>query len=134
MKKISFLLVVIFLAGCASLQTPKETNIAVSSLLDEIQIAINEIDARTKGSSLPPFKNAEVKLSTAAENATEGSGSLVLSGEGSKTTTNSNIITLELVPNPAVGRTLGRSTGHEIADYVIAAVTAVDDKNIAQNS
>ena len=129
MKKILLVLIVIYLSSCASLQTPKETNIAVSALLDEIQIAINEIDKRTKGSSLPPFKSAEVKLSTKVGKMTEGGASLVLSGEGSKTSADSNIITLELVPNPGVTKGLSRSTGHDIAEYVIAAVTAVDDKN-----
>jgi len=129
MKKIICFLIVIYLSGCAGLQTPEETNIAVSALLDEIQIAINEIDKRTEGSTLPPFKSAEVKLSTKVGIMTEGSASLVLSGEGSNTSTDSNIITLELVPNPDATKGLGRSTGHDVAEYVIAAVSAVDDKN-----
>lgn len=120
---------VVLLSGCASLQNPQQTNIAVSTLLDEIQIAINEIDAQTGGvSGLPPFKNAEVKLITKAKISTDGSASLVLSGERSKITTDSNILTLELVPNTSVVESLTESTGHQIAEYVIAAVTAVDEK------
>ena len=130
MKKILFpLIVVLFLSGCAILQTPKKTNVAVSSLLDEIQVAIDEINRRTEETSLPPFKSAEVKLSTKAEKTTEGSAALVLSGEGSKTTSDSNIITLELVPNQKTVKSLSKSTGHEIAEYVIAAVNAVNEKN-----
>lgn len=129
MKKISLGIIVLLLSACANLQTPKETNIAVSLLLDEIQIAINEIDKKTKGSSLPPFKSAEVKLATTASKKIDGSASLVLSGGGSKTTSNSNTITLILVPNPKQTKSLRKSTGHEIAEYVIAAVSAVDDKN-----
>lgn len=126
-KVIAF--VVVLLSGCANLQSPQETNIAVSTLLDEIQIAINEIDARTGSESgLPPFKNAEVKLTTKAKISTEGSASLVLSGEKSKTSTDSNVLTLELIPNPATAESLTESTGHQIAEYVIAAVTAVDEK------
>ncbi len=129
MKKLFFISLIAFLSACASLQTPKETNITVSTLLDEVQIAINEIDKKTKGSSLPPFQSATIKLSTAAGKTTDGKASLVLSGELSKTTTSSNSITLELVPNPDNAESLGRSTGHDIAEYVIAAVTAIDEEN-----
>jgi hypothetical protein len=128
MKNYILILFVTILTGCASI-TAKETNIAVSSLLDEIQIAINEIDKQTKGGSLPPFKSAEVKLSTKAVKTDEGSASLFLSGGKSKATTNSNTITLELVPNPDTSKSRTTITGHEIAKYVIAAVKAVDDKN-----
>ena len=53
---------------------------------------------------------------------------MVLSGGGSKTTSNSNTITLELVPNPKAVKILSTSTGHDIANYVVAAVSAVDKK------
>ena len=121
--------IVLLLSGCANLQSPKETNVAVSALLDEIQIAINEIDKETsKVSGLPPFKSAEVKLSTEAKFSSEGSASLILSGEKSKSSTDSNVLTLELVPNPSAAAQLTKSTGHQIAEYVIAAVMAVDKK------
>ena len=129
MRNLFIVLVVALLSACASLQSPQETNVAVSSLLDEIQIAINEIDEKTKGSSLPPFQSATIKLSTAAGKTTDGKASLVLSGNASKTTSNSNSITLELVPNPDTTKSLDKSTGHEIAEYVVAAVTAIDEKN-----
>ena len=129
MKNIIFIALISFLSACSSLQTPKETNIAVSSLLDEVQIAINEIDEKTKGSSLPPFQSATIKLSTAAGKTTDGKAALVLSGEASKTTTNSNLITLELVPNPSTEKSLTQTTGHEIAECVIAAVKAIDEEN-----
>jgi len=126
-KVIAF--VVVLLSGCANLQSTEETNIAVSTLLDEIQIAINEIDAKTgSDSGLPPFKNAEVKLTTKAKISTEGSASLVLSGGKSKTSTDSNVLTLELIPNSSTAELLAKSTGRQIAEYVIAAVTAVDEK------
>ncbi|MCR6654058.1 MAG: hypothetical protein NVV73_22410 [Cellvibrionaceae bacterium] len=129
MKKYILTLIVALLSGCASIHSPQETNIAVSALLDEIQIAINEIDARTGGGSgLPPFKNAEIKLVTKVKTSTTGSASLVLSGQKGKTSTDSNILTLELVPNPVVEAPLFESTGQHIADHVIAAFTAVDDK------
>jgi hypothetical protein len=110
------------------LRTPPETNIAVSSLLDEIQIAVNEISERTKGTSLPPFHSAEITLSTKAATTTSGGASLVLSGKGSRETTDSNVITLELVPSSSPVKTRGPTTGHEIAEYVIASVSAIDAK------
>jgi len=128
-RKILLLSIIILMSGCAPLQTPEETNIAVSALLGEIQIAINEIDKKTKVTSLSPFKYAELKLSTKSGKTDEGKASLVLSGKKSKTTTDSNTITLELVPNPKTVENLTRSNGHEIANYVIAAVTAIDENN-----
>ena len=59
----------------------------------------------------------------------EGSGTLVLSGGASKSSTNTNTITLELVPNSDKQTLTESNTGLDIANYVIAAVTAVDDKN-----
>ena len=129
MKNILLVILVSFLTACSSLHSPQETNVAVSSLLDEIQIAINEIDEKTKGSSLPPFQSATIILSTATGKTTDGKASLVLSGNASKTTSNSNIITLELVPSPDTTKSLDKSTGHEIAEYVVAAVTAIDKEN-----
>ena len=127
MKIKLILVLLLLLTGCANLQSPKETNVAVSVLLNEIQIAINEINSKTTGdTSLPPFKSAEVKLSTKAGITSGGSASLVLSGEQSNTTTDSNILTLELVPNPISAESFTKSTGHDIAEYVIAAVSAVD--------
>lgn len=121
-------MILILLSGCSTLQTPEETNIAVSALLVEIQIAINEINAEAEAnSSLPPFKNAEVKLTTKAKITTEGKASLYLSGEKSKAATNSNIITLELVPNADTTKPLVETTGRRIARYVIAAVKAADE-------
>lgn len=130
MKKIlvCLLAVAVTVSGCASFQTPAETNVAVSSLLDEIQIAVNEINERTKGTSLPPFQSAEITLSTKAGTTTSGEASLVLSGKGSRETIDSNVITLELVPNPSAVKRSGRDTGHEIAKYVIASVTAIDTR------
>lgn len=119
-----------FLAAPA-FKSHKKTSIAVSTLLDQIQIAINEIDARTgEGSYLPPFKNAEAKLITKAKISTEGGASLVISGEKSKTYRDSNVLTLELVPTPLAAELLTKSTGHQIAEYVIATVTAVDKKGV----
>jgi hypothetical protein len=129
MKIKIFAFIVVLLSGCASIHSAQETNIAVSSLLDEIQIAINKINEQAgPDSGLPPFKNAEVKLVTKAEVSTDGSASLVLSGEKGNTFTDSNIITLELVPNSALAEPLSQSAGQQIAEHVIAAVTAVDGK------
>lgn len=133
MKNLILIVVIFVITGCASLQTTQETNIAVSALLDEIQIAINEIAERIpKESSLPPFKKAEVKLSTKATVTTGGSAALVLSGEKNKTTTDTNLLTLVLVPKPGQFNTLDMGTGHSIANYVIAAVGAIDEKDFLE--
>lgn len=128
MKKILVYVLFLSLSGCASLQTPKQTNIAVSALLDELQVAINEIDKGTQSSSLPPFKSAEVKLVTEARSADSGEVSLFLSGKAGKVMSNSNTITLVLESNDTSKMGLTRSSGQKIADYVIAAVSAIDEK------
>lgn len=128
--KIFFIVALIyFLSACSSLMSPRATNIAVSALLDEVQIAINEIDEKTKDSSLPPFQSATIKLSTVTANTRDGQATLVLSGAASNTTTNSNLIVLELVPNTSIAKPLRQTTGYEIAEYVIAAVKAIDEEN-----
>ena len=130
MKIIIFVVVSLLLSGCASLQSPRESGISVEALLDQIQIAINEINAeKNPKSSLPPFKSAEVKLSTKSGITTEGKASLVLSGEKSRASTDSNILTLELVPDTSAAKAHIDSTGHQIAEYVISAVLAVDSKD-----
>jgi hypothetical protein len=130
-NKLSIYLIALLLlfSGCASLRSPDETGIAVSVLLDEIQIAINEIGEQTAGTSLPPFKGAQVKLVTKAGITDGGGASLVLSAEGKKTTMDTNTLTLDLVPNPSATKAAPTGTGQEIAKYVVAAVAAVDQKN-----
>ena len=64
MKKIILCILMLVISGCASLQTPKETNIAVSEILKQLQYTIDEIAKKPKGSSLPPLKEAEIKLTT----------------------------------------------------------------------
>ena len=128
LRSILVLFIILF-SGCATLRTPEDTGIAVSTLLDEIQIAVNEINEKTAGSSLPPFKGAKVKLVTKIGMTSEGSASLVLSGERKTTSTDSNTITLDLIPNPDATKAASDSKGHEIAKYVIAAVSAVDEKS-----
>lgn len=132
MKSIIGLIFVVVFSGCATLQSPKETSIAVSVLLDELQIAINEINLQTQGSSLPPFKNAEVVLSTKAGITKEGSAALVLTAEGKKSTIESNTLTLVLGPSNAQKANLGASTGKQLAEYVVAAVNAIDSKKFLQ--
>lgn len=114
--------------GCAQLSTPKETGIAVGNLIDELQIAVNQIGGETKGSSLPPLKLATVTFATTLEKDTGGGANLMLAAKGSRQSEESNSIELELVPDPNPTKTLGRSSGNEIADYVVAAVRAVDKK------
>lgn len=132
MKRIVCVLVIIFLSGCAGLQTAKETNIAVSMLIDEIQIAINEINDKTNGSSLPPFQKAEVTLSTEATKNTEGKASFYLSAKGGYKNSNSNSIYFVLVPSSEKKVGIAPTSGHEIAEYVIATIQAIDKKQYLQ--
>ncbi len=128
MKKYILITVVFLIYGCSTL-TSKETNIAVTQILDEIQIAINEINKQTQRTSLPPFKNAEVVLSSKAGTTKEGSAALILSAEGKKSTNESNTLTLILAPKSAQEKSLVEGTGKKLAEYVVAAVKAIDTKN-----
>ena len=128
MKKYILIVTILLISGCSTLST-KDTNIAVSQLLDEIQIAINEINKQTKGSSLPPFKNAEVVLSSKAGKTKEGSAALILSAEGKKSSNETNTLTLILVPKSTQEKMLVSGTGKQLANYVVAAVKAIDTKN-----
>lgn len=126
MKNIIIAILIVTISACSSIS--KETKIAVSTLLDEIQFAVNVISKQTKNSSLPPFKSAELTLSTVATRSKDGSVSLILSGGGGKSTINTNIITLELVPNSNNNKMLSKGSGRDIANLVIAAIEAVDAK------
>lgn len=121
------ILTILLLTGCSSMPTSQETNTTVSLLLDEIQIAVNEIAKNTENNpALPAFKKAEVKLSTIVKTGGTGGAALVVSGEKSKYTSNSSILTLDLAPKTSGPESVAKSTGHEIAQHVIAAVKAVD--------
>ncbi len=131
--RIYFIAFVLFvLVACAGTPVVQDTNIqeaniSVSSLLDEIQIAINDIDKKTGGSSLPPFQSATIRLNTVVGKEVDGGGaSLMLSANASKQTTNSNTLTLELVPNPNLIRSESISTGKVIANTVVSAIKAID--------
>jgi hypothetical protein len=132
MKKLILSIMIISIAGCGTLQTPKETNIAVSALLDELQIAINEIDSKTQGSTLPPFKYAEVILSTKAGIAADGSVKLFLSADAGKSMVETNTLTLILGPAKARKEMLKAGTGKQLADYVVAAVEVLDSKKFLE--
>ncbi len=132
MKKIVVSIVFFLLAGCGTLQSPKETNIAVAALLDELQIAINEIDARTQGSGLPPFKQADITLTTKAGISGDGSVKLVLSAGGGKSTAETNTLTLVLGPSKAKRARLKEGTGKQLADYVVAAIEAIDGRKFLE--
>ena len=129
MKKILILTIALYLTACASLQSPKDTGVAVSTLLEQVQIAINGIDAGTKGSSLPPFQSAEITLSTSAGKSDEGKAAIVLSGGGSKSKSSSSKMVLVLSPNDKKIKpnNVVETSGQKIAEYVIAAIKAVDE-------
>jgi hypothetical protein len=114
------------------LLTPKETKIAVSSLLDQIQIAIDEIKDKTSNSSLPPFLKAEVTLSTEATMSTEGKASFYLSAKGGLQNSQSNTISFVLAPGERKMLTQTETSGQKIAEYVIATVNAIDENGYLQ--
>jgi hypothetical protein len=132
MKKIIISIIIFIATGCGTLQTPKETNIAVSALLDELQIAINEIDSKTSSSALPPFKYAEVTLSTKAGVTGDGSVKFILSADAGKSTVETNTLTLVLGPAKTRRPMLKDGTGKQLADYVVAAVEAIDSKKFLE--
>jgi hypothetical protein len=132
MIKIIISIILFSVTGCGTLQSPKETNVAVAALLNELQIAINEIDSKTQGSTLPPFKYAEVTLSTKAGLTGDGSVKLVLSAEGGESTAESNTLTLVLGPSKSKKMALKDVKGKHLADYVVAAVDAIDSKKFLE--
>lgn len=127
-RSILIIFTLFFIQGCAQLSTPRETGIAVGNLIDELQIAVNQIGEETKGSSLPPLTLATVTFATKLEKDTGGGASLMIAAKGSRQSEESNSIELELIPDPNPTESLGRSSGNELADYVVAAVRAVDKK------
>lgn len=126
MKKLVVILLTLVIAGCSSL-TPQETNVAVGQLPQDIQLAINIIDARSKakGSNIPPFKKAEITLATQVVKAGSAEASLFIAAGGERESTKSNTLTLELVRTPLTIKSLD-NRGLEIADYIMAAVMAVN--------
>lgn len=129
MYRYLLVIAIVFLSGCAGLRSPEETRVTVSELLDQIQIAINEIEAQTSGTSLPGFKYAEITLSTSAKGAKEASGNFVLSGEGKWSRVKSNTLILVLTPDQSGKKLSSAATGRQLAEYVIGAVDAIDRNN-----
>ncbi|MEJ2657247.1 MAG: hypothetical protein P8012_08610 [Desulfobacterales bacterium] len=116
---------VLSISGCASL-TPAETQVAVQELVTQVQVAVDRIaQNREISSTLPPLKSAELTLSSRAERDTNGKVSLFLSAGGGKKQTDANSITLVLVPNKLSSKALTKEPGQDIADAVVAAVSAL---------
>jgi hypothetical protein len=128
MNRIICILIVLFVSGCAGLQRPEEAKMAVSALLDEIQFAVDEINDKTKNNSLPPFKNAEITLSTEASEHSEAQASFFVSAKGGYKNSKSNTIVLVLEPSSKKGPITKKISGQKIAEYVIAVVSAIDEK------
>lgn len=128
MKILSALVLALLLSGCVGMSSPKETGIAVSALLEQLQEAIDDIGAKSKGSSLPPLQSAEVTLSTATAKEMSGGAELVLSAGAKRASAESNTLTLVLTPRPVEKQLTMKVAGRQIADYVNAAVQAIDSK------
>ena len=129
MKNIILCVVMLVISGCASLQTPQETNIAVSEILKQLQFTIDEIAKKPKDSSLPPLKEAEIKLTTTVGTKDVTKGSLIISGEYEKNSTDSNILTLVLVPNTRQSLDKDNAQDYSVAEHILAAVEAIDKNN-----
>lgn len=130
MYRYLLLIMILLLAGCVGLRSPEEARVTVSELLDQIQIAVNEINERTSGRSLPDFKYAEITLSTSAKGAKEASANFVLSGEGKWSKVKSNTLTLVLTPDKPDKKLSSSATGRQLAEYVIGAVDAIDRNSL----
>jgi len=125
-KHFGILLVLLLLQGCMSIQTPNEAGIAISEVLKEIQIAVDEINEKVPKGRIPHFSKAEVVLTAEKESNNSGGASIVLSGNKENNTTTSNKITLILTPKKEQTKQLRRTTGKDLANYVIEAVKAID--------
>lgn len=134
MKKLITLVFAVLLSSCAGLQTPEQTGLTVGKLLDQVQIAINEISKNSSGSSLPPLKSAEITVTTAYAQTDSGGASIFLSAKGEKSSDKSNSLTLTLKPNTVTTKSLDPAIGQKIAEYVLAAVKAVDEQKALQLS
>nr|VFJ58156.1 MAG: hypothetical protein BECKDK2373C_GA0170839_106329 [Candidatus Kentron sp. DK] len=129
-KAIILLVAVISISGCASMSmspAPDEMQIAVKQLVDQVQTAIDNIKSQTAGSKLPPLQSAELTLSSKAEKVKNGEVSLFLAAKAGKTQTDSNSITLVLIPNPNPIASLVPGPGQDIANAVVSAVAALQD-------
>nr|VFJ88025.1 MAG: hypothetical protein BECKLFY1418A_GA0070994_100317 [Candidatus Kentron sp. LFY] len=123
---------VLFISGCAGLPTAEETRLTVGKLLDEIQIAVNEIKNETGISALPPFQKAEVTLSAEATKNMKGEASFYLKTERDYENRNADTISFVLVPSSNRISGISSTSGHEIAKYVIATVQAISKKEHLQ--
>jgi len=132
MRKILICLIVIYLSGCAGI-TPKQTNHAVDEILQQLQIAIDDIGEKKLGPALPPLKEAEIKLSIKSGDKKSGEAAIVVSGNIEKESTESSVLTLVLTPKPKStdksnltgAKTAPEIKGEKIAEYVIAAIDAI---------
>ena len=115
------------LSGCATLMSPQETQMAVKQLVDQVQVATDSISTQTAGTSLPPLQSAELTLSSKAVKTDAGEVSLFISAKGGRTQTDTNSMTLVLVPNPTPLEAFSPGPGKDIADAVVAAVAALKD-------
>lgn len=133
MKKLVIVTIVLILSSCASVRTPNQNGQAIGKILIELQAALDAIDQEAEGSSIPPLKNATITLSTAKGITTEGDVGFILTAEGSKTLTDSNVMTIILVPNKDKAASLVEGIdGSELAKYVVEAVRAIDGNNVLE--
>lgn len=126
MKRIVTLVFVLILSACTGLKSPEQTGVAVGKLLNQVQIAIDEISKSSESSSLPPLKKAEITVSTEYARSAVGGATVFLSAKGEKSTTDNSSLTLTLEPNPSSEKPLDTGIGQNIAKYVLAAVEAVE--------
>ncbi len=134
MKKLVSLFLVVVLSGCAGLGTSQQAEMAVGELLDQVQIAIDEIGKNSASSSLPPLKTAEIIVSTEYTRSGGAGAKIFVGAKGEKSSTENNSLTLTLTPNTTKAKSSERQVGHDIAEYVIAAVRAVDEQKALQLS
>ena len=126
MKNILVCIALLILSGCASIQTPGDTNIAVSEILKQLQFTIDKIGGNKDASSLPPLKEAEIKLTTIVGIKNSTKGSLIISGKYENHFTDSNVLTLVLKPRQNLGTDERKSKDYKVAEHILAAASAID--------
>ncbi|MDF7805984.1 hypothetical protein P4E94_00945 [Pontiellaceae bacterium B12219] len=129
MKVLSVFIIGLLISGCCTSKKANPTNMNVEVLLDEIQIAVNEINASVIKGSLPPLQKAEVSIDAKFTRVTDGTVKLVIYAGGKKTNSESTALKMVLVPNDRTTSNLVPSMGQRMATSVIEAMSAIDNQS-----
>ncbi len=123
------------LFSCTSVKMMMVTGTEVSSALEQLQDAIDQIYEESAGSVptsgddhthvFPELQSATIKLNSAVSHEGEAEASLILFAKGKASKSNSSEIVIELAPKMPRSTKSGESIGRQLADQVIEAVRAI---------